>query len=115
MESEDIVVDQRDKNVSKSEYLKGPIPILGSKRFFSIYQVDKFKSLMTICQRPDSTSKTLINDYLNTVDMSTFLEDGTILIKIKDRFMIFSAAGGFKNEAQFNDKAGPYTSPNNEL
>jgi hypothetical protein len=35
MESEDIVVEKRGKPVSK--YLKGPIPILGSKRFFNIY------------------------------------------------------------------------------
>lgn len=35
MESEDIVVEKRGK--PKSKYIKGPIPIGGSRRFFNIY------------------------------------------------------------------------------
>ena len=50
----------------------------------SVFEImGKFKSHMTICQKPDSTSKTLINDYMNEVDMSTYLSDGKILIKVQ--------------------------------
>lgn len=35
--------------------------------------------------------------------MSTFLEDGKILIKILNRFMVFTPNGGFIDEATFDD------------
>jgi hypothetical protein len=35
--------------------------------------------------------------------MSTFLEDGKILIKIRNRFMVFTPNGAFIDEAQFDD------------
>tara|TARA_B110000285_G_C15032107_1_gene567330 strand:+ start:768 stop:944 length:177 start_codon:yes stop_codon:yes gene_type:complete len=53
--------------------------------------------------KPDSTSRVIINDYLNFVDMSTFLEDGKILIKIRRRYMVFTCNGAFIDEAQFDD------------
>ena len=46
---------------------------------------------------------TLINDYLNWVDMSTFLEDGKILVKNRRRFMVFTNNGNFIDEVEFND------------
>jgi hypothetical protein len=46
---------------------------------------------------------TLINDYLNWVDMSTFLEDGKILVKNRRRFMVFTSNGNFIDEVEFND------------
>ena len=45
----------------------------------------------------------LINDFLNWVDMSTFLENGKILVKIRRRFMIFTGDGNFIAETEFND------------
>lgn len=45
----------------------------------------------------------LINDFLNWVDMSTFLENGKILVKIRRRFMIFTGDGAFIDEVTFND------------
>ena len=35
--------------------------------------------------------------------MSTFLEDGKILIKIRRRFMVFTADGAFIDEVKFDD------------
>jgi len=35
--------------------------------------------------------------------MSTFLEDGNILIKIRARYMVYSQAGNFINEVKFDD------------
>jgi hypothetical protein len=43
MESEDI------KPGTTSKYIKGPLAIKGSMRLFDIYQIDKFKSHITIC------------------------------------------------------------------
>jgi len=49
----------------------------------------------------------LINDFGNFVDMSTFLEDGNILIRSRRRFMVFTSEGFFKDEVDFNnDGAG---------
>jgi hypothetical protein len=35
--------------------------------------------------------------------MSTFLENGKILVKIRRRFMIFTGDGAFIAETEFND------------
>jgi hypothetical protein len=102
MESEEIVV--KKIGGAESKYIQGPLAIKGSMRIFDVYQVGKFKSHITICQKPDSTSKTLINDYLNQVDLSTFLEDGKILMKIGKRFMVFTTNGAFIDETHYNDE-----------
>jgi hypothetical protein len=68
-----------------------------------VYQQDKFTSKIRLFQKPDKTEKPLINDYLNWVDMSTFLDNGKIMIKIRRRFMIFTHDGAFIDEVDFND------------
>ena len=40
---------------------------------------------------PDKTQRTLINDFSNYCDMSTFLEGGQVLLKIRRRYILFSA------------------------
>jgi hypothetical protein len=35
--------------------------------------------------------------------MSTFLEDGNILIKIRARYMVYTQDGNFINEVKFDD------------
>lgn len=65
--------------------------------------MDKFQSNIRIYMKPDKTQKKLVNDFLNWVDMSTYLEDGKILIKIRRRFMIFTSDGAFIDEVEFND------------
>jgi hypothetical protein len=52
---------------------------------------------------PDSTERTLINDFQNFVDISTFLNNEYILIKIRRRFMVFSKNGNFINEMGFEN------------
>ena len=44
-----------------------------------------------------------MNDHQNWVDISTFLEDGKIMIKIRRRFMVFSKQGDFIGEVSYND------------
>ena len=46
--------------------------------------------------------------------MSTFLEDGKILIKILNRFMIFTPNGAFIDECQFDDSIMPNSAGNND-
>jgi len=45
----------------------------------------------------------LINDIDQKVDMSTFLEDGKILVKIGQRFLLFDENGAFVDEIEFED------------
>jgi hypothetical protein len=35
--------------------------------------------------------------------MSTFLDDGKILVKVRRRFMVFTGNGNFIDEVEFND------------
>ena len=102
-EAEDLVAE--DKTKPKLIYNKGPTCMQGSHRFFNIYQHDKFTSKIRIFQKPDQTEKVIINDFLNWVDMSTFLESGKILIKIRRRFMVFTGDGAFIDEIEFNNES----------
>ena len=47
--------------------------------------------------------------------MSTFLDDGKILIKIRRRFMIFTSDGAFIDEVEFNDDLLKTITPSNEM
>jgi len=44
-----------------------------------------------------------MNNHFNKVDMSTFIENGRILIKNKRRFMVFDDNGKFIGEVTFNN------------
>jgi hypothetical protein len=101
LESEDIVVERR--GMPKSKHVYGPYPIQGSDKLFNIYQINKFKSHITIMLSPDSTSQTVINDFQNFCDMSTFLENGYILIKCRRRYMVFDSCGRFIDEIEFDN------------
>lgn len=46
--------------------------------------------------------------------MSTYLEDGKILIKILNRFMVFTSNGGFIDECQFDDSKMPNAKNSND-
>lgn len=46
--------------------------------------------------------------------MSTFLDDGKILIKIRRRFMIFTSDGAFIDEVEFNDDLLKMILPSND-
>ena len=62
----------------------------GSNRYFNIYFDRKtFVGKMRVFRQPDSYVKVMINDYSNQVDLSSFVFDGKIIVKIRRRFMIF--------------------------
>lgn len=56
---------------------------------------------MKIYEKPDSAQKTLINDFMHLVDVSTFLSDGKILVKALRRYMIFDEYGQYIDEVDF--------------
>ena len=45
----------------------------------------------------------LINDFMNKVDMSTYIEGGDILVKCNMRFMAFTQKCEFIDEVEFKD------------
>ena len=61
---------------------------------------------MKILYLPNAYEKTIINDFQNGVDMSTFLANGNILLKIFHRFLIFSTDGAFISKVTFQELAG---------
>ena len=50
---------------------------------------------------PDSKTNVLISDINGKVDMSTFLHNGNILIKIAHRYLLFDSDGGFIDQIEF--------------
>jgi hypothetical protein len=56
---------------------------------------------MIIYEKPDSAQKTLINDFMRLVDISSFLDDGKIFVKVLRRFMVFTKDGAFIDEIDF--------------
>lgn len=103
LEADELMDEDRTQAARKQ--FRGPFTFSGSNRFYEVFRQSKFKSFMRIYTLPDMVQKTLINDFGNYVDMSTFLEDGNILMRSRSRFMIFSKEGFFKDEITFNDDA----------
>lgn len=60
-----------------------------------------------IYEKPDSAQKTLINDFMKLVDISSFLDDGKIFVKCLRRFMIFTKDGSFIDEVDFQVSETP--------
>ena len=54
-------------------------------------------------QKPDSQEISMISDFGKNTDLATFLDSGEILMKIKNRFMIFDKYGEFIDEVEFKD------------
>ena len=101
-ESEDLVTDKK-KYEEEELYVEGPKQIQGSSRFFNVYTTRDGSSVcIKIFIMPDRTQKTLMNDFQNLVDMSTFLPDGRILVRCRDRFLLFSENAVFIDEVKFS-------------
>ena len=96
---------QQAQNNDRKLYLKGPFTFTGNNRFYNVLRQRKFKTFIRIFNLPDKTQRTLVNDFSNYVDMSTFLPGGQILLRCRRRFLIFSSDGNFIDEVKFNDEA----------
>lgn len=89
----------------RRKILKSPLVCKGSSSFIDFYQYCRTKSFMRMFHLPDVVQKTLVNDRMNKVDMSTFMEDGDVLVKIGSRFLQFCAErGDFIGQLKFNDE-----------
>ena len=74
----------------------------GSTFFFCVHTIGQFKCVLSTYTLPDAQKVTLITDFQNQTDLSTFVNNGNILIKCKNRFMIFGDNGVFRCEVQFD-------------
>ena len=99
----------KDLKISGSEkksyvYASGPFVYLGSSEFVNVYQQnDSYIYRQKIYSLPDNKTSVLINDIDNKVDMSTFLHDGKIMVKIAQRYMLFDKNGEFIDQIDFED------------
>ena len=109
MEAEDLVEDkviemgEPAARASSLHWMGGPYRLEGSNRCYNVYKYRKFKAFMKIAYLPNAYEKTIINDFQNGVDMSTFLADGNILVKMFHRFLIFSSEGNFIAKVSFEE------------
>jgi len=54
---------------------------------------------------------TLVNSKRDFAKMSTFLEDGKVLVQIDHRYIIVDQNGNFVNQAKFSDVTGEEVQP----
>lgn len=106
-ETEDLVRQQDVKTPQKMIRYKGPIEFNGSYQFFNAYKTGDYKCHMIIYEKPDSAQKTLINDFMRLVDLSTFFDDGKIFVKCLRRHMMFTKDGSFIDEIDFEQAESP--------
>jgi len=59
---------------------------------------------MQVYQMPDSMNVTLIHDVEDAVELVTWLNEGNILLKIGNRFLLFNDCGNFIDEIEFRMK-----------
>lgn len=101
LEYDDLIQEKRGD--AKSHVIRSSLRMNGSSKFVNFYRMNKTKSFLKIFQMPDSVQRTLVNDFLNRIDMSTFIEDSKILVKSGSRFLVFSSQGDFISGVHFND------------
>lgn len=69
-----------------------------------MYQVGKrHEYKVKVYQMPDNMHITMIQDLQKKVDLTTFLDDSSILLKIGKRYMHFSQDGKFIEEINFKE------------
>jgi len=101
---EKIKDDAKNKDELSKKYVQGPYSYFGSHDFTVVYKYGQdmiYKG--RIYQQPDCQCTSLVADYEKQVDLTTFLDSGEILLKIKFRFMIFDKTGDFIDEIEFKD------------
>ena len=80
----------------QKRHASGPFLMSGSSEFICVHQIgSNYLYNMRIVQLPDSESVTLASDYQKKCDFSTFLEDGSILMRVAHRFCLFDSRGNF--------------------
>lgn len=76
----------------------------GNNEFSLVFKdVSSYKIITKFYEEPDSVSVSLLADYQNKCEFSTFLQSGEILIKIMDRYLVFNNDGEFIYQCTFGD------------
>lgn len=82
----------------------GPLPVDGNNEFLVVYKnKQNFRIFTRFYQQPDSYDVSLIADYEKQCEFSTFLWSGDILLKIRDRYLVFDQTGRFVYQVNFTD------------
>jgi hypothetical protein len=85
-----------NRGASRVTCQSGPLPVDGTSEFLAIFTDRTSRSVSTcVYQLPDSYGVSLLADYENQCEFSTFLKGGEILLKINQRFMVFDKTGNF--------------------
>jgi hypothetical protein len=78
------------------KYVMGPFMSMGGNRFkLCIYDVEKHIYQHMNFRLPDSKFEQMLNCRYKDVNLSTYLNNGQILLQIEHRFMIFAQDGVF--------------------
>jgi hypothetical protein len=86
------------------KYKLGPFQVDGNDEFLiMIIDYNTFKVTSRIFLQPDSYKISLLADYQNKCEFTTFIKNGEIMLKILDRFMIFDQNGDFIYHVTFKD------------
>ena len=102
LDSEELLTYQEgDDNL---EYVAGPYMIDHGNRFKLVVKdvktnVYKFKNI----RLPDNKAEFLLMCKYNPVNLSTFLNNGQILLQIEHRFMIYGKDGVFIDQIEFKE------------
>ena len=64
MDAEDLVDNNLSAGHGKQQYwMRGPFKFKGSNRFYNVYRKNKFETFIRIFYLPDTTERTLVNDF----------------------------------------------------
>ena len=55
--------DEQGESHKKYFWMRGPFKFEGSTRFYNVYREGRFKTFIGIYYLPDSSERTLLNDY----------------------------------------------------
>ena len=79
--------------------------VKGSHQFALAFHVPNHQSYkLQVYQKPDNMNLTLIHDVEDAVQLVTWLDDGNILLKVGNRFLLFNDCGNFIDEIEFHMK-----------
>ena len=82
--------EQTSDKILSEDYLIGPFQVDGNNEFTVVFKdTVTQKTVLRFFDQPDSYDMSLLADYEDKVEFATWLQNGEIMLKIMDRFMVF--------------------------
>ena len=104
MEKLNQAMSLKNNKLVSDKFQIGPFAVDGNNEFAIVFKdTSSFQIQVKFYQQPDSYEVSLLADYKNKCEFSTFLKSGEILIKILDRYMVFDQWGSFIYQVTFGD------------